>query len=301
MTSFYPYKKISTAMKADKNGFPDALTEIFANPERIDFSYRSMEGRSLLFKACKFTLRAVQFFLPHFDVNAKDKNGSTILCPIIYSGKREVLEFILPLMSAEVISSQNDYGYTAIHIAYLSRKKFIPLLREYMLPGTEELLSKKGRRYDNPPVPGLMFGTLATPRMYSSSPVSERTLSPSEEEELFMETCTKTYLEIPQEVIDGKCSLPAGFFEQRGIVNGSRIAKRVIGMLAIVLVERKRSEQAAYVKSLWDSLLSPVEAPQKKKVVCTETEEELQMELEALQNEQGDEIATALERMNALD
>lgn len=117
-----------------------------------------------------------------------------------------------------------------------------------------------------------------------------------------METCTKVYLQIPQDVIDGKCRLPIGFFERQGIVNGSKIAKRVITMLAIYQIVFPRSkEQAKYETAVWDTLQEELEASREKKAVCTETEEELQAELEVLEKERGDEIAIALERMYTLD
>ena len=145
----YSYRELKNAMRNDSKGRESNLDDILSHPELIDFGYRSESGRNLLFKACKYSIKCVKFFLNYFSPNEFDSNRCTILYPIVFRGTLEMLEHVLPLMSSEAINRTDVYGKNVLHIAYINKRSFIPLLLEYSTPEAREHTNDIGCTYDN--------------------------------------------------------------------------------------------------------------------------------------------------------
>lgn len=176
MATPYTYAEITNAMRLDEKGVTEPFTELMLHPERF-YTFACGKGETYLFKACKYTLRAVQFFLLHCDINTRDDNGRTILWNVIYHGTMEILEFVLPRMSAEAIATQDRYGDTVLHIAKNNIPHALPLLLNYITEDTQGKKNSRGDLYMDDPRRPRGYGRMA-PKTYLMQSSNQYTRTP---------------------------------------------------------------------------------------------------------------------------
>ena len=262
-TPFYSHNEIMGAMLLDKMGDGETFTMITRYPERF-YTFACGKGQTYLFKACKYTLRAVQFFLLHCDVNARDEVGRTILWNIIYRDTIEILEYVLPRMSTEAIATQDRYGDTVLHIAKKSMPSALPLLLNYVTEDTQGKKNLHGEVYteDRPLTRGAMYPMLGKLKQascqYTRNPMqpsfktahipqmtgrSSRVSSSSERETdvyiSFEEQVARAFYSLPQGVRDGERGLG-----MNDLPSDPMVAQCVMSVLASLGIERCKKKIA---------------------------------------------------------